>query len=321
MAGAVQEWTDPRFLDEAHAWIRARLTDTGAQLSADITQQHLQPWSTVLRVPTDRGALYFKAIHHLLRHEAAVAAYLGRRRPDHVPEPVAVDIERGWILMEDAGARLRELIETERSVGRWLEVLPLYASLQLDLSDSVDDLLALGVPDLRHERLSARYSQLLDDIQGLEGVPGELVARARERTPAVADMSSGLATYGIPETIQHDDLNDSQIYFRDGRYLVLDWGDACISHPFFSLSVALEGQISWGLDDVENSVDTGPFRDAYLAVFAQRLGSTMEDLQSAAQIAIRLGWACRAANGHVPGEDPMPTVRRLQMFLDGRVDD
>ena len=319
MTGAAQEWTDPRFLDEAHAWIRARLADAGASLTADITQQHVQPWSTVLRVPTDRGALYFKAIHHQLRHEAAVAAYLGRRRPDLVPAPVAVDVERGWILMEDAGARLRELIEGERSVERWLEVLPLYAGLELDLSASVDDLLALGVPDLRHECLPARYEQLLDDIEGLDGVPGELIDRARERVPAVAEMSDELAAYAIPDTIQHDDLNDGQVYFRDGRYQVLDWGDACISHPFFSLSVALEGQIAWGPDDVEDSVDTVPFRDAYLAVFAQGLGSTMDDLRAAAHIAIRLGWACRAANGHVSGEDPTPTVRRLQMFLDGRV--
>jgi hypothetical protein len=51
---------------------------------------------------------------------------------------------------------------------------------------------------------------------------------------------------------------------------LMDWGDACISHPFFTLSVTLEGVIAWGLDDVEGSVDTAPFRDAYLAPFADR---------------------------------------------------
>ena len=57
---------------------------------------------------------------------------------------------------------------------------------------------------------------------------------------------------------------------RDGKHLLMDWGDACISHPFFTLSVTLEGVIAWGLDDVEDSIDTAPFRDAYLAPFADR---------------------------------------------------
>ena len=34
-------------------------------------------------------------------------------------------------------------------------------------------------------------------------------------------------------------------------------------------------------------------------------------------LALRLGWVCRAVNGHVPGDDG-PTRTRLKMFLDGK---
>jgi len=182
-----------------------------------------------------------------------------------------------------------------------------------------DDLIALGAPDLRLAVLPARYEALLDELDGSEGVPRQLLSRARGRVADVGEMCNELGEYRVPETIQHDDLNDGQVYFHDGRYRLLDWGDACVSHPFFSMSVALEGVISWGVDDIEGSVDTGPFRDAYLAPFADALGSSLADLRSACVIATRLGWACRAANGHVPGHDPEPTLRRLQMFLDGHV--
>ena len=84
----------------------------------------------------------------------------------------------------------------------------------------------------------------------------------------VEEMCDELAGYGLPETIQHDDFHDGQVFVRDGRYLLLDWGDACVSHPFFTLSVTLEGQLAWGLDDVHGSVDVRPFRDAYLRAFA-----------------------------------------------------
>lgn len=321
MTSTDQTWTEPRFLAEASAWIRAHLEVAGCQADGEIAQIHVRPWSTVLQVPTARGTVYFKANHNVLRHEAAVADLLGERRPDFVPRPLAVDTERGWMLMADAGVRLRELVESERSLDGWFEVLRLYAGLQLDLAGSVDQLLALGVPDMRLEVLPELYKSLVDELATRGGVPSEVVDRARARVAEVREMCSALAQYGIPESIQHDDLNDGQVFLLDGRYRLLDWADACISHPFFSLSVALEGVIAWGVDDVENSVDIGPFRDAYLEPFEERLGVSLSRLREAAGIAIRLGWACRAVNGHAGEPDPEPTVRRLQMFLDGRVKD
>jgi len=100
----------------------------------------------------------------------------------------------------------------------------------------------------------------------------------------------------VPETIQHDDLHDGQVFVRDGRYLFFDWGDACVSHPFFSMSVTLEGGLAWGLDDVGGSEDIAPYRDAYLEPFSG-FGRQAE-LQVAHGIALRLGWICRALNVH-----------------------
>jgi hypothetical protein len=314
------DWTSQGFLDAAHAWIRAQTARLSLSVDGEIEQIHVQPWSTVLRVPTRGGPLYFKANHDALRHEAAIVELLSARRPDFVPPPLALDLDRGWMLMADAGLRLRELVEGERSLDPWLKLLPLYAELQLEASDAVSELVALGTPDMRLDVLPAKFDRLLDEVSGLEDMPSGVVERARDRASSVGEMSEALHRYGIPETIQHDDLNDGQAYVLDGRPLLLDWGDACVSHPFFSMSVALEGVIAWGLDDEENSVDTAPFRDAYLRPFADRLGRSMDELQAACRIAIRLGWACRAVNGHVRGIDPTPTARRLEMFLAGRVD-
>ncbi len=111
-------------------------------------------------------------------------------------------------------------------------------------------------------------------------------------------------------------MDDVQVFVRDGRYLLLDWGDACVSHPFFSLAVTLDGQLAWGLDDVQGSVDTAPFRDAYLGPFATWSGR--DDLADAAEIARRLGWVCRAANCHFAGAEPETTRTHLRMYLDGR---
>ena len=304
-------WTDPLWLAEAHGWIHDQVARLGARVVGEIDQQHIYPWATVMRVPTERGDVYFKANAPALRFEAALVALLTERRPDCVPPLLAVELDRGWMLMEDAGTRLRELVEQERDLGRWLDVLPLYAGLQLDVADRADDLVPLGVPDLRLAALAARYEQLLEEIE----LPAEDRRRAEASAPRVHELCEELAGYGLPETIQHDDLHDGQVYVRDGRYLLLDWGDACVSHPFFTLSVTLEGVLAWGLDDVEGSVDVTPFRNAYLATFERH--ADRGELEAAATIAVRLGWACRAVNAYAAGAGGHTAVR-LRMFLDGR---
>jgi hypothetical protein len=108
------------------------------------------------------------------------------------------------------------------------------------------------------------------------------------------------------------DLGD--VYFKaNGR------GDACVSHPFFSMSVTLEGVIAWGVDDVRGAVAIEPFRDAFLAPFARDLDGV--DLVAACSIALRLGWVCRAVNAHRKhghaGPEAEHTRVRLRLFLDG----
>ena len=321
MTEASTGWTEPAFLADAHAWIRAQLPGLGAHLTGSIEQIHDRPWSTILRAPTDRGRLFFKAAAAACRHEVGLVVFLAGRRPDVVLAPLAVDLERGWMLMADAGDRLREVVERERDLTPWLDILPLYAGLQVDASGDVAELLALGVPDLRLTVLPARYEALVDALDALEDAPRDLMQRLRDAVQRVSTMCAQLAAYGIPETIEHDDLHDAAIYLDDGRYRILDWGDACVSHPFFSMSVALEGVIAWGVVDVEGSVDLAPFRDAYLAPFAiARAGENprgYDDLRAALTLALRLGWVCRAVND-VPVTGAASTWTRLRMFLDGR---
>jgi Phosphotransferase enzyme family len=270
-------WTNPAWLAEAIAWIEAQ----GIELTGPVEQAHVRPWSTVLRLPSTDGVLWFKANHPSLAHEAGVVSIIARRRPDLVPELVAADLESGWMLMSDGGERLREVIERERDLTRWLELLPLYAELQIELAGDADALVAAGAPD--------RRLAVLADAVGVLGL-------TPEQSTLVQEWCERLAVYRIAETIQHDDFHDGQIFVRDGRYLFFDWGDACVSHPFLTLSVTLEGVLRWGLDDIEDSVEIAPFRDAYLEPF-ERYASRAE-LVEATSIAFRLGWISRALSNH-----------------------
>ena len=303
----MSRWTDPEWLASAHAWIERSLDDVGLERTGEIEQPHVRIWSTVMRVPTPEGSVWFKANMEELQQEAAIADLVSRRRPDVVLPPLAIDRATGWMLLPDAGETLRTVIERERSLDRWIDVLGRYAELQIEMMDSHDALLAAGAPDMKLERLRAGFDRLLVDIDDLD-------SRLADSGPTIDELAERLAGFGIPDTVQHDDLHDAQVFVKDGTNLVMDWGDSCVSHPFFTLSVTLEGVISWGLDDEEDSEDIGPYRDAYLAPFRARFPGNLDE---AVDVALRLGWVCRAVNGHVPGDDG-PTRTRLKMFLDGK---
>ena len=312
--GTVSElWTDPVWLAGAHAWVDEQADALGLERTGDVEQPHVRVWSTVLMVPTTAGPVWFKANHGPLQHEAALVTLLAERVPDRVEPLLAADLDRGWLLMRDAGKRMRELVVDEASLQRWHPVLDSVARISVAMEDDVNALLAIGVPDLRLATLPAGYAALMEEI--------DAAPRFRSAADRVGELCEQLAAYGIRDSVQHDDLHDGQVFVRDGRHWVLDWGDASVSHPFFVLSVALEGQVAWGLDDVENSVDTGPFRDTFLAPYAAAYPNLSHaDLVEASRLATRLGWAARAVNGHLPG-DQESTRQRLEMFVDGRVQD
>ena len=299
-------WRDPAWLAGAHAWIEEQTDRLGLVRAGEIEQPHVYPWSTVLRVPTTQGDVWFKANAVELQFEAALVTRLAERMPERVPPLMAADLERGWMLMADAGRRLREVVAEEGNLHRWLDVLPATARIQLAMEPDVEALLSLGVPDMRLATLPDGYARLMDTLQAEQ--------RFRSAHARVIELCEELATYGIAETLQHDDLHDGQIFLCDGTHLVMDWGDACISHPFFTLSVTLEGGIAWGVEDVENSEDTEPYLRAYLAPYTERYDG---DLVAASRLATRLGWACRAVNGHLASGDEH-TLTRLRMFVDGR---
>lgn len=315
----MRSWSDPAWAGEAERWITDTLAHLELAPAGPIERSHVAPWSTALRVPVADGDVWFKANMPSLAYEAAVVDVLARSGSGAVPELLAVDRERGWLLTADAGLCLRDVIARERSLRRWLDVLPRYGQLQLDTVGFAGELLAAGVPRCGLDELPHRYAGLLDVVRGLSG---EESGRLRNLLPAVQAMCDELAAHGVPETIQHDDLHDGQVYVHEGGYVIADWAESCVSHPFFTMAVTLEGVIAWGLDDVRNSVDVAPFADAYLEPFTSY--GRPRELRAALAAARRLGWICRALTAQRWASALDPPVRdehldgvgvRLRMFL------
>jgi Phosphotransferase enzyme family len=301
-------WTEPAWLGEAGAWIRERAAVTG-----ELDQFHVRWWSTVIRVPTADGDLYFKAVAEAFLFEPPLTARLFELAPDRVTALVDVDADRGWMLMADAGRRLREVVLTRADLRHWELALPRYAELQLAAAPLADDLLALGVPDARLPVLPRRLRDVL--AEPVRGLDGEQQERLLAELPEFEAMCRELASYGVPETIQHDDLHDGQVFVRNDGYRFFDWGDSCVSHPFHSLTVTLRAAAA-KFDLEPGGRDVQRLRDAYLEPFGE--------LREAADLAYRTGTVSRALAWdrfsragfpYAEPEDDLATAYGLKLFL------
>ena len=140
-----------------------------------------------------------------------------------------------------------------------------------------------------------------------------------DRIPEVERMTRELAAYGIAETVQHDDLHDGQVFARSGQFVVFDWGDACVSHPFHTLTVTLRAA-TWRLELEPGSREVLRMRDAYLEPFG-----APADLAAAADLAYRTGtlarsyaWHRYVAAGQTDDEEDAEAIGYgLKRFLEG----
>jgi len=294
--GCPEDWQDAQWLAQVREWVRGRLADLGVEPTGPVEQPHVPWWSTVLRVPTTAGTLWFKAARDG-GTEARLTTLLQDVAPECTVKLLATEPDRGWMLTRDAGTRLREHATGAEQLRCWEELLPEYAALQIRLVGRVDELLALGVPDLRFPVLARQTRVLARDDELLRTAPEDALTDAevtelREHGLAELDrLSAELADRAVPDSLQHDDLHDGNTFVRDRAYVFFDWGDACVSHPFHTLVVTLRA-LAYRLGLEAGSPQLLRLRDAYLEPW-EAFG-TRAELADTSDLARRTGTLQRA---------------------------
>lgn len=120
-------WARSGWLGDVRAWIDREAARLGHTVTGIEQVKH---WSisSVLRVVTDGPDLYFKvpARLPLFAEEATVTARLAERLPGFVPAPLAVEPDRGWLLLPAFG----QLFRWDAPLETRCEALRRFAGLQ-----------------------------------------------------------------------------------------------------------------------------------------------------------------------------------------------
>ena len=279
-------WHDPAWQKQAHDWVRAEAKRNSIQLTGEIEQNHAYAWSTVMRVPSNDGMLFFKATAPETVYESALTQKLAAWFPVDMPELVAVDTARGWMLIRDGGEQLRASIRPTQDIKPWEPIITRYAELQIGLAEHIDEILALGIPDHRLAVLPSLYSKLLADEASLmidqeKGLTSAEFQKLQTLTPRFQQICTDLAAYGIPESVNHGDFHDGNVLLKNGRITFFDWGDASVTHPFVSLRTFFVSiEIALELEDyAPPTPEMIALRDRYLEQW-EKLASKEELLKA-----------------------------------------
>ena len=326
------DWESPEWFAGAAEWLDRRLVDAGIDRTGDVERYRVRPWAAILTAPTDNGPVWMKAAGPGTAFEVGLYELLHRVVPGRVLAPIALDVERAWIVLPDGGTPLAELnVDGEELMSAMLAILPQYAQLQRDLAPHTEEMLELGVADMRPAMMPDRFDEAIAAVRpSVYGSTDDGDRLTLARVLAMRDDYESwcklLAASPVPPSIDHNDFHPVNMLAGEGgdfeRARFYDWGDGVIAHPFATMLVTL-GVARAQLELSDDDTRLLRIRDAYLEVFSdlaphRELVETMELSCRVAKVARALVWhrAVRAYEGHVPDDFAMAPAESLFALLD-----
>jgi hypothetical protein len=287
----LQPWAARGWHAQVEDWLAAEMERHGRPLTGPVEQVRVWELSCVLRAPTTAGDVWFKTsiAAPLFVNEGVVMLALARLFPDNVPAPLAVDPERGWMVLAGFDAKLG----WDAPLEVVAEVARTFARMQVEAAAHVDLLLAAGCHDRRLDRLAARAEAWLPDVGADGRLPAmdtatwlseEEAAALAAAAPRIRACCEELAALAVPSSLVHGDLHLANVAEGPRGPLLFDWTDACVAHPFLDLATIRRGT---GEVDVAEEELRARLRAAYLPAWSSF--ESPERLARAWELAVPLG--------------------------------
>jgi aminoglycoside phosphotransferase (APT) family kinase protein len=121
-----------------------------------------------------------------------------------------------------------------KAIEHWAAALDTLVALQRSSVPLVESLLGLGLADRRLTVLETQIERFAEAVvQDLD------LHRFLAAVPRLTGLCAELAASPIPFTLVHGDFHPDNVAVKDDRYVIFDWTDACIAHPFVDVATFL----------------------------------------------------------------------------------
>lgn len=232
------DWWHAGWPAQVAAWVDASLAPLGRRRTGAGVSHKRWPLSAVLSFPTADGQpVVVKASAPHFGREAAITAAVAAIAPSLAPDVLAVEPDRGWLLMGPLPGREDDPPDDVlRTVAAGL------ALAQLAALNAQDALLAAGCPDRSSERTWAQFRAIVETARDTAGLDEAAYAELVRALPRIERGFAEFAGAGLPQTLVHGDLHPGNIAWAEpssaeaGRPVVFDWSDTALAQPFLDVA-------------------------------------------------------------------------------------
>jgi hypothetical protein len=269
------QWSRPGWLSEAARWMQEEMAGAG-YLDPQVPRiHHLWGISVVLSAASRTGTAFFKCSGERFRHEGRLTRALADRSPGYMPDVLAFEPHRGWMLMRDLEAPLLG----DRPQPMWELGLDALASLQQKWLGYADDLLAAGAEARPLDELARWVHATRSDVDLMARLAPEVRDAWPSAVPIMIDACLNLDGIGPGPSLVHGDFHPWNVVAGQDGTRIFDWTDAAVAHPFLDLvtyimrtdDLALRSHLLY----------------RYLGLWSNHLSA--DDLNAAGQLALVVG--------------------------------
>ncbi len=225
------QWSRPGWLVEAGSWMRAQMIQ--AEYKEPESPRIHQLWgvSVVLSARSLTGTAFFKCSGDRFRHEPLLTRALASHSPTLLPDVVAVEPNRGWLLMRDLQAPLLG----DQPESKWDVGLDALVSLQHEWLGRTGVLLELGSEPRPLDELATWVSGTAGDRHLMSRLTPDTRDAWTAAVPTMVEACRRLDQIGPGPSLVHGDLHPWNVVANENGTRIFDWTDASVGHPFLDL--------------------------------------------------------------------------------------
>jgi len=233
----------PGWLREMCTWIEQQIEPLKIRLTGNFRQLNESASFSLIRFETTGPAVWFKAVGKPNSHEFNIVSILATLFPADLQPIVAVCPEwNAWLTTEAEGSSP----DTDSNFSTWRTISARLAELQIASLHEVPRLISAGCRDIRVPSLlnsTDEFFAIMDKLMKhqIKTPPSILTSEElRDLNRRIKETLSLLAAGGIPDALNHLDLNPGNIFISGDRCTFIDWAEAAIGHPFLTFQYLLE---------------------------------------------------------------------------------